>query len=157
MEIFLVQPGGAYRAALYFALLPLVLVALVLLVKRTQAIAKTSLLERFGYLPLLVMLAAYYGLIWQWLFYGQFYAVLDDSETQWRLEYLAPKRHASIDVARISSISKQNAYSATGASTTARLLVEMDDGRVLRSAQMAYHKAEDHLQRLRAAAEHDQE
>ncbi|XOV84034.1 MAG: hypothetical protein ACFHXK_02735 [bacterium] len=152
MELLVIPPGGAYRAALFFAVLPVFVGGLALWAARTRSSPKKSLLQKFGFLPLLLLLVVYYAVIWQWLFYNQFYAVTKKSETQWVLEYLAPSRSHPIDPSNLVDISTQDISSVTGGSSTTRLVLKTRDGRTFRSAQIARHRADDHVQKLRNAA-----
>jgi hypothetical protein len=73
-----IEPGGAYVAALYFSALPPLLLLVVWFMRRMRGETGLWMARRFGYWPLIVLLAAFYGVVWRWLFYDQFYVDASD-------------------------------------------------------------------------------
>ncbi len=127
---------GNVIAALFFFSLPLLIIVAGALARRKGVESKRWLFaKRYGYLPLLVPLVLYYGIIYRWLFYDQFYWITIEQNGAWRLEYYLPSRTRTITASEISHIE-----SFTGdiwTYKTARILVVMADGKRHMSAQLS--------------------
>ena len=130
------NPIGNLIAALFFCILPLFIVIIGLLARR-KGIGKNrwSSVKRYWYLPILVPLFLYYGIIYRWLFYDQFYWITMKNEGIWELEYSVPTRIRTINAGDISSIE-----AATGDIWThrmVRILISTKDGKKYLSAQVS--------------------
>lgn len=155
MQPLVIQPGGAYQAALYFSALPLVILVVVWVMRRSQGEVGLWGVGHFGYWPLIVLLVAYYGVIWRWLFHDQFYGVEPESATLWHLQYRMPDREKSLNAFDVADIRAEDLASLTGG-TTARIIIEMRDGSRYRSAQVARHRIQSQVAALRALSAHSQ-
>ena len=153
MEILIIQPGGAYQAALYFSAIPLLILLVVWLIRRHRGEAGLWLARRIGYMPLILLLLVYYGIVWRWLFYDQFYSVQRLSESAWELEYLMPRRSEVISTREMVGISADDITSISGGMTTTRIAIAMQDGRLYRSAQIARYRVNDDIASLHAASQ----
>lgn len=139
MQAIALHPGGAYSAAGYFGVLPLVLLGAVWIARRVQGETGLWGASRFGYWPLAALLAAYYGVIWNWLFHDQFYGIEPMSHSEWRLQYRMPERIEALNPGEISAVRGENLASLTGG-TTGRIVIELADGRRFVSAQVGRHR-----------------
>jgi hypothetical protein len=150
MEAITIQPDGAYFAARYFCALPLVIPGVVWIVRRLRGETGRWKIRRFGFLPLLLALVAYYGVIWNWLFRDQFYDVVPISDRIWNIRYRMPDRLTSLDPRTVVRIREEGLVSITGGTTTGRIVIELEDGTVIRSAQVARHRIPGYVESLRA-------
>lgn len=127
---------GNVTAALFFFSLPLVIVVAGALARRKSAENKRWLFaKRYLYVPLLVPLLLYYGLIYRWLFYDQFYWITIENDGIWRLEYYLPSRTKTISSSDISHIETFTGDLWTF--KTVRILIVTTDGKRHMSAQVS--------------------
>lgn len=150
MEAISIPPSGAYFAARFFSVLPLVVFLVAWIARRMQGEIGLWGASRFGYLLLVLVLVAYYGVIWNWLFRGQFYDVTSISDSRWDVGYRMPPRIESLDPRDIARISGENLGSITGGATTGRIVIELADGTRVRSAQVARHRIAGYIDALQA-------
>jgi len=130
------NPIGNLIAALFLCILPLVIIIIGVLARR-KGIDKNrwSFVKRYWYLPILVPLFLYYGIIYRWLFYDQFYWITMKDEGTWQLEYSVPTRIKTIAADDISAI-----QAVTGDIWThrmVRILISTKDGKEHLSAQVS--------------------
>lgn len=127
---------GNVTAALFFFSLPLIIVVAGALARRKSAENKRWLFaERYLYLPLLAPLLLYYGLIYRWLFYDQFYWIAVERNGDLRLEYYLPSRSRTITVGDISHFESSTGDLWTFKSV--RILIVTTDGKRHSSAQVS--------------------
>lgn len=127
---------GNIAAALFFLSLPLiVVVAGGVAARRGADRARLRMVRRFWYLPVLLPLALYCGVVYRWLFFDQFYSVTITDDGTWQLEYFLPRRVKTLSANQIAEIN-----SFTGDLWTyrmVRILIATTDGRRLMSAQVS--------------------
>ena len=127
---------GNIAAALFYFSLPLIIVVAGGIQARGGADrARWRLARRFWYLPVLLPLALYYGIVYRWLFFDQFYSVTIADDGTWQLEYFLPRQVKTLSANQISEI-----QSFTGDLWTyrmVRILIATTDGRRLMSAQVS--------------------
>lgn len=154
MEPIVLRAEGIPFAAVYFSALVVLLLFVVWLMRRWQGQSGLWDVQRFGYWPVL-LIVAYYAVIWHWLFYDQFVRINQDSQTVWYLQYRMPDREYALNAYDIADIRGENLPSLTGGST-ARIIIEMRDGSRYRSAQIPRYEVKDFVARLRALSAHNQ-
>jgi len=130
------NPMGNYVAALFWCVLPLVIIIIGEL-RHRKGIGKNkwSFVKRYWYLPILIPLFLYYGIIYRWLFYDQFYWITVKNNGTWELEYSVPSRIKTIMADDISDI-----QAVTGNMWThrmVRILISTKDGKKYLSAQVS--------------------
>lgn len=127
---------GNVTAALFFFSLPLIIVIAGALARRKSAENKRWLVaKRYLYLPLLAPLLLYYGLIYRWLFYDQFYWMAVETNGDLRLEYYLPSRSRTITVGDVSHF--EIFAGDLWTYRTVRILIVTTDGKKHMSAQVS--------------------
>ncbi|MDX1528546.1 MAG: hypothetical protein R3337_07950 [Gammaproteobacteria bacterium] len=127
---------GNIVAALFFFSLPLIIV-LAGALARGKGIddRRWQFARRHLYLPLLAPLLLYYGVIYSWLFYDQFYWIEIEKDGELRLEYYLPSRTITISSKDISHIESFSGDLWTHKAV--RIFIVMTDGTRHRSAQVS--------------------
>ena len=127
---------GNIVAALFFFSLPLIIVLAGALARWKGIDDKWwQFTRRHLFLPLLAPLLLYYGLIYRWLFYDQFYWIEIEKGGEIRLAYYLPSRTTTIssrDIAHIESFSGD-----LWTYKSVRIFIVMTDGTRHRSAQVS--------------------
>lgn len=127
---------GNVVAALFFFSLPLFIVVAGALARGENAESKRwHLARRYGYLPLLIPLILYYGIIYRWLFFDQFYRIHIDESGAWRLVYYLPPRERVIQARNIERVDYFTGDIWTY--KTIRILISTADGKQYLSAQVS--------------------
>ncbi len=127
---------GNIVAALFFFSLPLIIVVAGALARRKGTDNKRrQFARRHLYLPLLAPLLLYYGVIYHWLFYDQFYWIEIEKDGDLRLEYYLPSRTKTISARDISHIESFSGDLWTY--KTVRIFIVTTDGKQHRSAQVS--------------------
>lgn len=127
---------GNVIAALFFFSLPLIIVLAGALARRRRSDGKRWLFaKRYLYLPLLAPLFLYYGLIYRWLFYDQFYWITIEKNGNLTLEYYLPSRTKTISTGEISHFESLTGDLWTHRSV--RILIVTKDGTRHMSAQVS--------------------
>ncbi len=127
---------GNIVAALFFFSLPLIIVLAGALARRNGTDDKRwQFTRRYLYLPLLAPLLLYYGVIYSWLFYDQFYWIEIEKDGELRLEFYLPSRTTTISSRDISHIESFSGDLWTYKSV--RIFIVMTDGTRHRSAQVS--------------------
>ncbi len=108
---------------------------------------KRDFIKRYWYMPIIVPILIYYGFIYWWLFYDQFYRILIQSDATWQLEYRMPVRTKTIPVNDISTIQAVTGDMRTYEMT--RILIFTRDGNRYLSAQVALEDEGFYLEILR--------
>lgn len=130
------NPLGNYVAVLFLCALPPLFMLLGHLASMMGwGKSRWAFARRFWYLPLLVPLFLYYGIIYRWLFYDQFYWITVKNNGAWELEYSVPSRIKTIMADDISDI-----QAITGDMWThrmVRILISTKDGKKYLSAQVS--------------------
>lgn len=128
--------SGNIVAALFFFSLPLIIVLTGGLARGKGMDDKRWQFARCHlYLPLLAPLLIYYGVIYRWLFYDQFYWIEIENDGDVRLEYYLPSRTKTISARDISHIESFSGDLWTY--KTVRIFIVMTDGTQHRSAQVS--------------------
>lgn len=145
MQGIVINPAGAYTAAFYFSLLPgVILIFAYLRRKRGKSTGKWEVSRQYWYLPIDLPVLLYFGLIYWWLFYDQFYRIIIQSNDSWKLEYLMPKRTKVIFSSDISEIQAVTGDIRTYKMT--RILILTKDGKRYLSAQISQGETKDYLE-----------
>jgi hypothetical protein len=95
---------GNYFAAIFFSVLPLlILLAGLIMHRRGAGEEKWLIVRQYLYLPIVVPLVIYYAIVYRWLFYEQFYRIKINNDN-WHIEYSIPNKTKTIRTDDISSI-----------------------------------------------------
>lgn len=138
---------GNIVAALFFFSLPLFIVVAGGLARRKVVQHKRWLLaKRYWYLPLLVPLILYYGIIYRWLFYDQFYWITIEDSGAWQLGYYLPARKRTIWPGNIESV--RHISGDIWTYKVIRILISTADGKQHLSAQISPRDREHYLDLL---------
>ena len=144
--------GGNYVAALFWCAAPLIVILLGILARMMGwSRDRMAFARRYWYMPLLVPLVLYYGFIYWWLFYDQFYRVLVRDDNTWQLEYRMPTRTRTISADDIADF-----QTVTGDIRTYRMIriaISTKDGEKYLSAQVAEDDADFYLNLLQQVKE----
>jgi hypothetical protein len=146
MKQIVFNAGGNYVAAMFFGALPLLVLLVPLLGVRRETSRAYRFNRRLYHLPVLGLLAAYYAVIYWWLFYDQFYAVVAERPGTWELQYRVPDRSTEIDVERIADVRVSSGDLRTH--EMARILIETADGEIYQSAQVSLARANEYLEAI---------
>lgn len=143
MELLYVSDAGARFAATWFLVAPTVgTVGYVLARWRGWLVPRPT---RFQSVGLVLAGAVYVGLIWSWLFGGQFYRVHADGD-RWRLVYLMPERSTYVEVADVVEVA-----AVPGPKLAHRVQIRTRSGLVLDSGQLGRVAADAGAKALRDA------
>jgi hypothetical protein len=154
MSSLLFNPAGSYLAAGWLGLGPLLIGLAVARQRRRSAATSRRNAGRWLWSLVLAPLLLYYGVLYWWLFYDQFYELNWSADTTWRLSYRLPSRSYTVAVADISDL-----RIVTGDLRTyrmARLQITTRDGHRWLSAQLKPSVAEDYLRQLQRLQGKDQ-
>lgn len=148
MQEIAFNPGGAYVAAVYLSLGPVIILIIAYFVRKSgRATDRWGVTKRYWFLPIGIPLVLYYGIIYWWLFYDQFYRIVIHDGITWELEYKIPTRIKAISGNDISAI-----RSVTGDMRTyrsARILILTKDGKRYLSSQISKRDTEYYLKILK--------
>ena len=104
-------------------------------------------MKRYWYMPIIAPILIYYGFVYWWLFYDQFYSILIRNDATWQLEYRMPVRIKKVPVNDILTIQSVTGDMRTHEMT--RILIFTRDGNRYSSAQVAPEDKDFYLEILR--------
>ena len=102
--------------------------------------------KRLHQLPILLVLIIYYGVIYQMLYFNQFYTLKALPDDDWVLLYRMPHSSRILDRKSILKINLENLN--TDAKGMARIQIMLEDGELLHSARLDRKQAENHVAAL---------
>lgn len=99
------NPGGNYTAAGVLALLPLIVLALARKMRlEGKGTGRWEITGKYAYPLIAVPLILYFGILYWWLFQGQFYRLVIRDSGVWTLDYRMPNRSRELAVEEITNI-----------------------------------------------------
>ena len=127
---------GNLVAASFFLSLPLLVIAAAIWMRPKGPVRERwTALARFWYLPVIVPLVIYYGIVYRWLFHDQFYWITVERDGKWHLEYCIPPVTETIAAADIWDI--RGAEQDIWTNRSARIVIVTSAGEELSSAQVS--------------------
>jgi hypothetical protein len=143
MREFMFNPGGNYLAAALLGIIPLVILMVAWQQPATRELSwGWQISKRLYGLPLFVLLLGYYGLLYWWLFYDQFYRLEVQPRGLWKLEYRLPTRSYTLADKDIAALDLESGDLRTYRMT--RLVIVTVDGERYPSAQVSERQAEEY-------------
>lgn len=130
--------GGNTIAALFLSVLPLLVVAVgIVSVRMGHMTAAGRFSRRLHHAPLIIVLLAYFAVVYRQFFYDQFYWLVVHESGDWQFEYYLPSRTKTIDPATISDI---RAFSGDlWTYRDVRIVIETESGARYVSTQIGRH------------------
>ncbi|MDX1434612.1 MAG: hypothetical protein R3286_19375 [Gammaproteobacteria bacterium] len=127
--------GNLVTASLFLAFPVLVVAGAVWARRKGGGEERWTRLRQYWYLPALVPIVLYYGVVYRWLFHDQFYWITVKRDGEWQLEYCIPPVTRTIAAADIWDI--RGAEQDIWTYRSARIVIVTSDGEEFPSAQVS--------------------